>query len=84
MNEEYDRYGCEEDPRPNMSGSFYPPTWTVAKEIESMSKMIMEEYAKSTGHAIQEDLLTVKLMIGADGISGVSELKTSGKYHCSL
>ena len=40
MNEEYDQYGCEEDPRPNMTGSFYPPTWIVVRELESMSKML--------------------------------------------
>ena len=83
ITEDYEKYGSSltDDPKPAILGSYLNIKELLANELTHMSEMIkgnLPEELKTSESAIP---LTVDLCMGADGISGISEIKTTERYH---
>ena len=83
VTEDYDKYGSSlsEDPKPAILGTYMDLREVVANELKHMAKLIIANLPEGEKGSEEPFHLLVALACGADGISGVTEIKSNERYH---
>ena len=83
VTEDYEKYGSSltEDPKPALLGAYLNIKELLANELTHMSDMLRSKLPAELSKSDALIPMSVDLCMGADGISGISEIKTTERFH---